>query len=267
MEDSFVFLRQFQTHVFSDEDNYCYSRWASWEKRIQQGHTAEEKLIERMYNECKKQPSSDPFYNPDEWAGEDYMKTCHLTNSMYAALVVSIWSEMEHFLKDIVSLCRKARGNRRKALQKTQQFCKDSLARKLSNATQKTTLNSCIKALKELQAGIPYAFDEIKKAIEKEGCVKLTECANYAIVDAVRILNNSFKHSDGCYKPNDTDQHTQIDPALLDRWSVLDERNEIDYSKLPVKELVVACNSFCSDLLDKLEEVLKSKLGGPSDDA
>ena len=89
--------------VFPDENSFCDSRWGSWNRRIQRAHTAEEKQIERIYNERKKRPSLDPSYDPDEWAGEDYMETCRLTNSMYAALVVSIWSEMEHFLKDVVS--------------------------------------------------------------------------------------------------------------------------------------------------------------------
>ena len=72
------------------------------------------------------------------------METCSLTNSMYAALVVSIWSEMEHFLKDIVSLCYRALKKRDGALRRTQKFCEDSLARQ----QPKVTLDSCIKELR-----------------------------------------------------------------------------------------------------------------------
>jgi len=48
---------------------------------------------------------------------------------------------------------------------------------------------------------------------------------------------------------------------LLKKWSILNERSEIDYSKLSVKELVIACNGFCVDLLDRVKTHLESKLG------
>ncbi|MGO9115515.1 MAG: hypothetical protein ACLP9L_40410 [Thermoguttaceae bacterium] len=249
--------RLFLTDVFPDESSYLDSRWGSWEQRIQQGHTREEKLIERIYDRRKKRPSPDPTYDPDEWAGEDYMETCLLTNAMYAALAVSIWSEMEHFLKDVVSLCYQALEKRKTALQKTQKFCEDTLA----GMQPKATLGSCIKALKEIDAGIPYKFDEIRKTLKNEVHVTVDQCAEYTTINAVRILNNSFKHNKGCYQLEDRESHDRIDEALLKKWSILNERSEIDYSKLPMKELVIACNGFCADLLVRVETYLESKLG------
>ena len=184
------------------------------------------------------------------------MKTCRLTNAMYAALVVSIWSEMEHFLKDVVLHCYQALEKRKKAIQTMQKFCEATLA----GTQTKATLGSCIKALKEIDAGIPYAFDEIRKALEKEVGVEVDQCAECITVNAVRILNNSFKHVRGCYQPEDGKPHTRIDEALMKRWSIVNERSEIDYSKLSVKELVIACNGFCADLLDRVETHLESKL-------
>lgn len=254
-----IALRRFLLgDVFPDEDSFYESRWGSWERRIQRAHTAEEKQIERRYNERKKQPSLDPFYDPGEWAGEDCMETCRLTNSMYAALVVSIWSEMEHFLKDVVLLCYQALEKRKTALQETLKFCEDSLA----GRKPKVKLASCIRALKELDAGIPYAFDEIRKVLKREVGVEVEQCAGYKTADAVRILNNSFKHNQGHYQPEDGMPHTWIDETLLKRWSILNERGEIDYSRLPVKELVVTCNGFCADLLNRVDIQLESKLGG-----
>ena len=122
------------------------------------------------------------------------------------------------------------------------------------------TLPNCIKALRGVDAGIPYAFDKIKNALRKEVGVEVDQCAEYLTVDAVRILNNSFKHNKGRYQPKDGKPHTRIDEAILKKWSILGEHNEIDYSKLPVKELVVACNGFCADLLDRVENQLELKV-------
>jgi len=255
-----AFRRLFLTYVFPDEGSYPDSRWASWEKRIKQGHDAEEKLIEQIYNKHKDQPGCDPSYDPAEWAGEDCLETWHLTNSMYAALAVSIWSEMEHFLKGVLSLCYQVLEKKKRALEETQKFCEDSLAGKLSRPAQKAKLESCIKALKDTQ--IPYAFDDIRIAIKKAVGVKVHQCTGYMTVDAIRVLNNSFKHNRGCYQPEHGKPYTQIDEALLKKWCIPDERDEIDYSKLPVKELVIACNSFCADLLHRVETQLGAKLGG-----
>lgn len=240
---------------FAGKSDWHGSRWAEWERRIRDGHEAEEAGIERIYNKRKTQQTCDPSYDPAEWAGEDYMETCRLTSLMYAALVVGVWSRMEHFLKDLVILCYLARDKRGKALRKTQRLCEDLLARK----KPKATLKSCIKALKELQLDIPYAFDEIKKALSRELNVQLGQCAEYAIVDAIRILSNSFKHSNGLYNPQPGKPHTRIDKSLLEKWSI-DERMEIDYSKLPIMDLVAASSIFCHDLLGQVETALNKPI-------
>lgn len=247
---------------FVGESRWHGSRWAEWERRIRDGHEVEEKQIERIYNKRKKELTYDPRYDPAEWAGEDYMETLHLTNSMYAALVVGIWSRMEHFLQDVVRVCYQALDNREKALRKTQLFCQDSLARRRS----KVTLKGCIKALKELQSDIPYNFDGIKEALKREVGVCLDQCTEYATVDATRILNNSFKHSKGRYEPRSGKSHTQIDKGLLKKWSILNDRKEIDYSKLPVKDLVVACSVFSRDLLGEVETALDNRTARRSGD-
>ena len=241
-----------------DRDGYSGSRWHEWERRIQQGHAAEEKRIERLCEERRKQPAYDPQYDPDEWAGEDYLETCRLTNSMYAALVVSIWSEMEHFLKHIVIMCYQALEKRRKALERALEFCEDSLAHRQPNVT----LEGCLKALKELQSEVPYAFGDIEKALKSELGIRVGHCREYATVNGIRILNNSFKHARGRYDPDKGKPHEQIDKGLLKKWPILEGRKDIDYSKLPVRDLVVACNAFCRDLLDKVEAALNQRTTG-----
>jgi len=247
--------------VFPDAGNYHDSRWAAWEKRVEQGHATEEKQIGRIHAKRKKHAVSNRYYDPDELAGEDYWETCRLTNSMYAALIVSIWSEMEHVLKTVTMISYQALGKRKKALLMTQKFCEDSLAGKRPS----TTLDGCVKALQKLQSGIPYAFREIKAALKKELDVRIDQCVAYRTVDAIRILNNSFKHSNGCYRPESGKRQTQIDKALLKKWAIIGQRDEIDYSKLPVKKLVVACNAFCADLFAKVDDVLTTKIAPRSD--
>jgi len=245
------------TDTFPDRNRYSGSPWEVWERRIKQGHAAEEKRIEQIYKKRKKQSAHNLQYDLAEWAGEDYQETCRLTNLMYAALVVGIWAEMEHFLKDIVITCYQALEKRRKALELTLKFCKDSLADSQPNVT----LDCCVKALRGLQSETPYAFDEIKKVLKRELGIQTDHCPEYATVNAIRILNNSFKHTKGRYDPEKGKPHTHIDKGLLKKWPILDERMEINYSKLPVKDLVIACNTFCQNLIDKVEAQLQKRIG------
>ncbi|MDP2646833.1 MAG: hypothetical protein Q8P24_18000 [Desulfobacterales bacterium] len=43
--------------------------------------------------------SGNTTFDPDDWAGDQYWERCRVTNSMDAALVVAMWSQMERFLK------------------------------------------------------------------------------------------------------------------------------------------------------------------------
>ncbi len=78
--------------------------------------------------------------------------------------------------------------------------------------------------------------------------VDLATLCDVRTVDAVRILNNTFKHNDGIYSPVAGQAHTVIDAGLLAAWAILDASNRIDYAKLPFKDLVMACGRFADDL-------------------
>jgi len=210
---------------FPDQNGFFDSVWFLWKDRIENGHKEEEKQIQSTYKKWKDQigHSDDPSFDPDELASDDYWQACRVTNSMYAALVVSMWSKMESFLKSILSICSDAlRGKEKKTKE-------------------------------------PYKFDEIKKSLKAIG-IQVEQCRNYTTVDAIRILNNSYKHSNGHYRPKKNKLHTQIDQDLLSKWKVLKNQNEdeIDYSKLPIQKIVVDCNSFCTDLLERIKAVLAS---------
>lgn len=203
---------------FPGQDDYYDSQWHDWEERIKDGHNAEEKQIKRLYKIPDKSfMPDDPLR--DELAGEEYSKACDITNNMYGGLIVSIWSKMDSFLKSIV--------------------------RAHCTEPEKTK---------------KYQFKGVKQHIKKKAGIDLEKCNSFKVVNAVRILNNAFKHNSGYYTVKEDDHYNQIDHSLLVQWGLpneLDERNEIDYSKLPIQNIVVACNTFCTDLLDK---VVKQKM-------
>ena len=87
----------------------------------------------------------------------------------------------------------------------------------------------------------------------------MQDCSDYQTVNAIRVLNNSFKHNNGYYKPKNDNPDNKINESMLAKWSILDDRDKIDYSKLPIKDLIIACNAFCNDLLNKLEKELKTR--------
>ena len=234
--------------IFLHHNEYSDSKWADWEYRIKQGQKAVEQNISKSLKKLKV-PKDD--YLPD-WLAEDHIRACDLTNAMYAALVVSIWAEMEYFLKSLIRTCFSILEKKKKILEKTSKFCSDALT---SSSVDKEALSNCIKELKDLQAGVPYDYKDIEDFFKKEFNIKLDSFKNYKIINAIRILNNSFKHTNGRYEPTDK-PYTKIDQKLLDKWGIFEDRKDFDYSKLPIENLVSVCNAFCHDLLDKVEQNL-----------
>ena len=114
----------------------------------------------------------------------------------------------------------------------------------------------------DITADTPYEFGKVKDFSRETMNVDLCALPEYPTVDAIRILNNSFKHNDGVYRPDPARSHTQIDEGLLNRWQILDNNNKIAFSKLPIEELVVGCNTFCSGVLTTTEAAIRSNLEG-----
>ena len=210
---------------FPEQDFFYDSVWNIWKERIENGHRSEENQIQKIYKEWKEmEPKvNDPSFDQDGWASDEFWQACKVTNAMYAALVVSIWSEMEGFLKKVFSICSEADR-------------KEETSRK------------------------PYEFDKIEKALKVIG-IEIMNCDAAHSVNAVRILNNSFKHDDGRYRPDNNKPYSQIEPRLLSKWNILKNHNgdEIDYSKLPIQEIIQDCNSFCMDLINKTKAALQNK--------
>ena len=241
---------QTMSDLFPGSTEYPVSLRADWENRIREGHKAENN---RLAKRVKDLTASGDQKGRDlgDWLCEDVHQMKCITNAMYAAFVVSLWSDMEHFLKLLVRVCDLALATQSKALTDMRTFCDDALSGKTPQLMPIPCAKTLIKAFTTV-----YKFDEIKQAIKRDIDVELDQCTEFPTVDAIRILNNSFKHNAGRYRPDPDRNYTQIAPSLLAKWSVTDERGEIDYAEIPVRELVAACNAFSRDVITKIETEL-----------
>lgn len=198
-------------HTFPEDDEFLGSTWDDWGRRIREGHDADDARIRTI---IERFASTDSATDVGDWIAEDMHNMEHVTNSMYAALVVSAWCKMEAFFKLLIKIVNGA-------------------------------LNRAGEA--------PYQFDRIKEFFDKNVGLNLETIAEYPTVNAIRILNNSYKHSDGQYKPDASKPHTRIDQTLLDRWKILDNQNQIDFSKTPIEEFISCCAVFCRKVLSATE--------------
>jgi len=221
----FQVIRHFWMDQFPDNDLYQGSLWFDWETRIRDGHEKEEQRITKLAEKWDSRLTCEQKHHlPDDMFADDYWQNCQLTNVMSAALVTLLWSCTECFLKDLVGVCRRALNSNE-------------------------NLSYQFKKI--------YQFKIIKQSFEREMGINLEQQPNYPIIDAIRILNNSFKHSEGYYLPEKNKPHTQIGKSYLDKWGILDRNDKIDYTKLPFRELVQACNMFFQSLLSAIENNLE----------
>ena len=162
--------QSFWSEEFPDKDDYAFSMWAMWESRIHKGHEAEEKRTEDMIKRMEMRSTPKQLEAmPDDLFADEFYFTSQLSNNMYAALFVSLWSCIEGYLKDLLSVCRGAKQIKRK---------------------------------------IPYHFGEMKKSFSNEMNIEVEQLSKYSTVNAIQILNNSFKHSEGYYLPQEDKPHT-----------------------------------------------------------
>jgi len=237
-------------HDFPPDDEYLMSLWADWCSRIRKGHQEEVERLKKLADEW-----NDGQYDFGDWYAEDIYNAERLNNVMHASMVVALWGNVENLLKSTLSACNAALRTKKTAATTLRQFCDDVLD---GNPTQ-TTHQDCIRLLKSAFSK-PFAIDDLRTALKKVTGVDSTTCCEQATVDAIRVLNNSFKHSNGRYLPDRTKPHTEIDSALLAAWNVIGPENRIEFQRLPFKELVGSCNKFFVDLHSKLEPAIAQKL-------
>jgi hypothetical protein len=207
---------------FPKESSYENSAWWHWAQRIKEGQVKEQEELDNFYSkrqaECSG--SDDEQYWLENWAVDDYAQTRQVTGTMYAGLIVSMWAKIEYMLKQILSTC----------------LCDPE---------------------KEERPKVSANIKAIKKDIKDKTGINLLDCEKSETVNAIRILNNCFKHTDGRYRSNNKKPLETIKKYLIQRWNIVGNHEEIDYSKLPIKELVVACGAFGLDLLGKVKNALE----------
>jgi len=195
-------------------ENYEDSTWAVWVKRIKEGQSNEKEILKSRIKKWGKK-----LNRVDDRYAEDFWRIDHVTNSMFGALIVSIWSQLEHFLKGMVEVCH-------------EKECKRENKRS-------------------------YRFDEIKKCLEKVLSIDLEKWRSYKMINAIRILNNSFKHKNSYYKPEQKKSYEHISPTLLQRWDIKNKK-EIDFSKIIIEDLISACAIFHEKLVRAIKEKLRN---------
>ncbi|HUU20736.1 MAG TPA: hypothetical protein VMW72_26555 [Sedimentisphaerales bacterium] len=218
-----IFVQRYWKDKFPSKDDYDFSVWAMWESRIRKGHKVEENLIAKAAKRWESSLTEEKKeLMPDDMFADDYWHALQITNAMYAALVVSLWSSIEGFLKDLACVCKRARHSNKKHPR--------------------------------------FDFKRIKQSFKEIG-IDLKQLPKYSTVNAINIFNNSFKHSEGFYRPKSGKPYTHIDPKLLTKWESISKRfvdlKEIDYTKLPIRELVIACNLFFQSLLSAVKKNLE----------
>jgi len=206
------------------DTDYDNSLWAHWVSRIQQGHNAEEAHLSEL-----EKSGYENYQGYDE-----YWQISHLSNYMFAALIVAIWSEMEWLLKCITNISKKELKSQNKKQKKVD-------------------------------------FKKIITFFKEKLSIDFEKLSSYKTINAIRLLNDFFKHYNGFYRPNPHKPYDQIDPSLLQEWGIVEYNNEsedeseisfskndieIDFSKVPIKNLILACANFCEELKIKVQQEL-----------
>jgi hypothetical protein len=148
------------------------SIWYEWSKRIQSSYVSANRAIHERY---KKYENTQAY---SELIVNDYHQNEYLTETMYAALIVAIWAEVERYLKHLLGTCYSAAYPDRHKMTEAKKFCKDFLAGKASFSDAKKGM----KMFRNLCKYVPVNFDEIKEAIKLETGVAVETCSNYGAI-------------------------------------------------------------------------------------
>lgn len=185
----------------TDENDFYGSAFHSWIERIENGKKKELEWLEKHLRNI-----------PDEYIddyAEDISKADALSDDMYAALLVNIWSTFE------------------------------------------TMFSNCIKAW-NIDATSPLNRDMhrikvVKETFTDDFSIPFENSVKYKYANAVRCMANSYKHNNGRYHPD----NNPIDQSLLTAWDIT-EGKKIEYSNLPIFEILTSCGSYAGSLLEEL---------------
>jgi len=144
-----------QTIFPTTEDEFDSSEYEKWLNRIEQGKEAEVKYLLNI-----------PEDTPDElleWYADDIAEADSISNDMYAAMCVHLWSKIESSF----GRCKKAWN---------------------LEAISKVNFDSS-------------KIREVSKFFDAAG-IPLHTITGYEFVNALRVLSNCYKHNNGRYNPD-----------------------------------------------------------------
>jgi len=189
-----------------NDEEYYDSTWCQWIERIQEGQRHEQERIEKWVDQC----------GDVELFAEDFLIAEEVSEIMYAALTVAIWSNIESFIKRTILMCKKF----------LEQKCPDS------------------DEIREIRW---MNLRECSKYLDKHINASLESLQYYGFANAVRIISNCFKHNNGKYIEKSNNEKDKIEEALKREWD-LECKKRIVYRKINFHELIINCGLFCNDL-------------------
>ncbi|MFA5422945.1 MAG: hypothetical protein WC374_03730 [Phycisphaerae bacterium] len=138
------------------KSNFFDSEWHEWLGRINDGLKSKK---QRRHNIPEDAPR-----DVAELLDEECLQAEDVSNNMYAALIVSLWAKIEHFLRKL---------------------CRYSTCFGLSPIDRNVNFVKFVMAHFKNNLGIDIVSIE-----------------NYDYANLLRILNNAFKHNNGFYHPD-----------------------------------------------------------------
>lgn len=187
-----------------NDEEYYDSTWCQWIERIQEGQRHEQERIEKWVDQC----------GDVELFAEDFLIAEEVSEIMYAALTVAIWSNIESFIKKTICMCETILKQKRPNLDKIRRM----------------NIVKCDEYLNDSNIN-----------------VNLQSLQCYDFVNAARIISNCFKHNNGKYIEKSNNEKDKIEEALKREWD-LECGKRIVYRKINFHELIINCGLFCNDL-------------------
>lgn len=235
----------------SQENFYFETVFADWEQRIHESHQKEIVRIEREYESAILDLTPDieqAGYDPDEIFGEQYSEENDLKNSMYASLIVALWSHMESKLKELASISILASGKLKPPLKDLSDAYEKILDGKSPNS-EDLNKNACEVVKYSKKA---WKFKEIRDVFNKTLDKKIAKhCASYHKLDFTRLLCNAFKHNDGIC---DDISYSSMNIELRNSANII-SLNAIDYCAVDIQVLVDGCRDTINWIILEIENI------------
>lgn len=200
----------------------------------------------------------------EEFSDYEYIKNNAL-NNMKGAMIVSIWSLMEYFIKSLMPyLC--VLGKNGSKLEEGMAIFEDMYIyennkRFWSSLAHKLKISKLLKIPATKNCRKTFSFAMFKRAFKKAiRGVKLGDIKEYQHINDIRLLNNIFKHLNGVYnaKQKDCKELSSIIKKKL-YIDVDTYITDLKYQNLDISEQVKYCHDFSANIIKLVTNELKNK--------